>query len=75
VARDGRRGIVDEITISPGATLVKSYALPRKRSTAWYAGTIGATLGVVGGLIALIAGGSSGDEGPSPLPEPPQPPN
>lgn len=75
VAREGRQPVVEEITISPGATLEKSYVLRRARTRAWYATTIGATLGVVGGLVALIAGGGGGDEGPGPLPEPPLPPN
>lgn len=75
VAAEGRRPVVEEITISPGATLEKTYLLPKARTRVWYATTIGATLGVVGGLVAILAGRGGDDGGPGTLPEPPGPPN
>jgi hypothetical protein len=75
VSRAGYQDIVETITISPGATLERSYRLEKKRGAMWYATRGGATAGLVGGLIALLAGRNGGTTATAtPLPGAPPPP-
>lgn len=74
VAREkGYEDLTEEITISPNATLERSYALKKKRSGMWYAGWGTAAAAVVAGTIALLSGGSSSATD-QPLPGAPPPP-
>ena len=66
----GYRDLRQEIHISPNSTLERPYVLSRRRSRTWYAAVGAGTIGVVGGVIALVAGSS----GPEQLPGPPNPP-
>ena len=77
VRAKGYKGATDEITISPGATLQESYKLSKRRGRMWYATVGTGALGVVGGVVALIAGKGSkpAASAPEPLPGPPGPPS
>jgi hypothetical protein len=74
VMHDGYEDFTDEVTISPNAILERSYTLEKRHGKAWYAAWIGGAALVVGGAVALITGGSSGDPFDQPLPGPPDPP-
>jgi hypothetical protein len=73
VRAPGHEDLVETITISPGATVERSYRLEKRRTAAWYATRWGGAAVVVGGVVALLARGSS-DDAASPLPGPPPPP-
>lgn len=74
VRATGFKDVTDEVLISPNSTLERSYQLPRRRGGAWYATVATGTAGVVGGLIALLAGKKSETEAAQPLPGAPPPP-
>lgn len=69
----GFRDVTEQVTIAPGATLERSYQLTKRRGRLWYASRVGVALGVVGGIVAVLArpGATSS---PTPLPEAPPPP-
>lgn len=67
--------VTDRITISPGATLERSYRLTRKRDLRWYAPRVGGGLALLGGVIAAIVSSRRGTTGDQPLPGPPSPPS
>lgn len=73
VRAPGYEDLEETITISPGATVERSYRLEKRRTATWYATRWGGAAVVVGGVVALLARGGS-DGGPSPLPGPPPPP-
>jgi hypothetical protein len=71
----GYKDVTDDVTIDPGSTLARGYTLEKRRGTMWYATRSAGTLGVVGGLIALLAGKEGSKTTPEqPLPGPPDPP-
>jgi hypothetical protein len=74
--RDGYKTLTDTLTISPNSWQERTYRLEKKRGKGFYAWVGAGTVAVVGGLVALVASGSSGDSGttPTPLPGPPPPP-
>ena len=69
----GFRDATEEITIEPGATLARSYQLKKRRGRLWYASRVGAALGVVVGVVAVLVRPGAG-ESPTPLPGAPPPP-
>jgi hypothetical protein len=75
VSAPGYENVVEEVTISPNATLERSYQMTKQRGTMWYV-TRGAVLAAAVGAVVLLAGGSGDDEpsGPEPLPGAPPPP-
>jgi hypothetical protein len=74
VRAPGYEDLSEEITISPGSTLERPYRLAKRRGGMWYATRITGALGVVGGLIAALAG--KGETSTlKPLPEAPGPPS
>jgi hypothetical protein len=72
----GHKDLIEAITISPGATLERTYRLEKRRGPLWYAGRAAGALGVVGGAIALIAGSRKDGttDTAQPLPGAPPPP-
>lgn len=71
----GFKETIDRITIAPDVTLERSYRLEKKKSGMWYATRGAGALGVVGGVIAAIAGrGGGGATTAAPLPGAPDPP-
>jgi hypothetical protein len=75
VMAKGFRSINQEITISPNATLERSYRLSRKRGPGWYAAASGVALAAIAGVFAI--GRGSADEPPASaatLPPAPGPP-
>jgi hypothetical protein len=75
VRAPGFKDVTREISISPNSMLEQSYELARRRSRTWYTLVATGTVGVVGGVIALLAGGGKGTVAAEPLPGPPPPPN
>ena len=67
--------VTEEVSISPNSTIERSYQLKRRRSRVWYATVGTGTVGVVGGLIALLARGAGGAAAVEPLPGAPPPPS
>lgn len=70
----GYKDVRETITISPNATLERSYRLEKRRSAGWYVARVAGALGVIGGTIALVAGRKDGATGPESLPGAPPPP-
>jgi hypothetical protein len=69
------KSATEQITISPGATLERSYVLEKGRGPKWYAAAAGA-VAIVGGVVALLVGnGSSSAATATPLPSAPPPPS
>jgi hypothetical protein len=76
VTAKGHSSFTDRFTIAPDVTTERSYRLQKRRGPWWYATRGGAALGlVVGGVAALVGGGSEGTPPPEPLPGAPDPPN
>ena len=72
----GHRDVTDEITISPGATLERSYHLAKARTGRWYAMAAAGTAALVAGVVALAGSKGNGTTATeSPLPGPPSPPS
>jgi len=69
----GFRDVTEEITIAPGVTLERSYQLTKRRGRLWYASRVGAAVGVVVGVVAVLVRPGTG-ESPTPLPGAPPPP-
>ena len=59
---------------NPDVTLERSYRLTRRKTGMWYATRGVGALGLVGGLIAVIAGKGATTPTASPLPGAPDPP-
>jgi len=70
------RAQTETVTISPGATLERSYGLTKKRGTRWYVtrGVLAAGVGVGLGLLLGRGTSTSAPPGESPLPPAPPPP-
>jgi hypothetical protein len=72
VKAPGYQSVTEQITISPGATLERSYTLKKNRGATWYAAIAAGAAAVVGGVLAIAGGGGTTPE--EPLPEAPPPP-
>ena len=70
----GFKDVTEEISISPNSTLERSYRLPKRRSRTWYATVATGTIGVVGGLVAVLTHGGGSTPTAQPLPGAPPPP-
>jgi len=70
------RAQTETVTISPGATLERSYGLSRRRGTRWYVtrGVLGVGAAVGLGLLLGRETGAGAPPGESPLPPAPPPP-
>ena len=71
----GYKDLTEEITISPNSTLERPYHLSRKRGRMWYATLATGTIGLVGGVVALVTSGGKTTSTEQPLPDPPPPPS
>jgi len=73
---EGYKTLTDTLTISPNSWQERTFRLEKRRGKGFYALVGAGTVAVVGGLVAIVAGTSSGDGGAAlePLPGPPPPP-
>jgi hypothetical protein len=76
VRADGHKNLDETVTISPSATLERSYRLEKRRSALWYSAWVAGAALLVGGAAALISnsGGDNGTPAAQPLPGAPPPP-
>jgi hypothetical protein len=75
VRAEGRKDVSEDVMISPSSTLERSYELSKAHGTVWYASWTAGALAVVGGVVALVAGGKESAPPPDqPLPGAPPPP-
>jgi len=76
VAAPRYRTLTEVLDISPAATLERSYALTRRKTTMWYATRAVVVVGAAVGLGVLVSGGDgSAAAGPTSLPTAPPPPS
>jgi len=73
VRHPGYRDVTEELAIAPGATLERSYQLTKRRGQLWYATRVGVALGVVVGVVAVLARPQAVNS-PTLLPGAPPPP-
>jgi hypothetical protein len=73
VSRPGFKMLHEEVAISPGGALERSYQLPRQRGKGFYAAVAGGAALVVAGVVALWPDNETA--GAQPLPGPPGPPS
>jgi hypothetical protein len=66
--------VVEDVVLSPGATVERRYRLDKKRGAWWYASRGGAVAGLIGGAVALFAGKDGGGTTTATLPGAPPPP-
>jgi hypothetical protein len=74
VRAEGYEDETDEIVVSPGVTLERTYELSKKKGTGWWLLRGGAVAAGAVALGYLIQGDDTSGE-PAPLPEPPNPPD
>lgn len=77
VSAPKHRTLTETVTITPGATLERSYSLTRNRGARWYVtrGALAVGVGVGLGLLVGHGNGQGGTTAESPLPAAPPPPS
>jgi hypothetical protein len=75
VQKEGYEDLAEEITVSPGSILERSYTMKKRRGKTWYGAWIGGSVALIAGVAALVAAGSDqAGSSVQPLPGPPPPP-